>query len=253
MNSVITYFMFRQANLRLDRRMKKSEKVKLVQEILTGLGLTACIDTRIGHTHKGKALSGGEKKRLSFASELLTKPPLLFCDEPTTGLGRCGLLNQWWKSIFIFCTGFARRLQCTATRTNSANVGKARHHDSLHDSSAIESSVCHVSSGAVFVRRKDCIYGPTRRSRWFLCRVCHRLLKYATFINIFKSKLSPSATGFNVHWRSIQPILSSEHWPARDAWAIHIVWRIEFAMHTQSAKYPKWDDYSRYRKNLWIM
>lgn len=60
-----------------------------MEEILGNLGLLACIDTRIGHSHKGKTLSGGEKKRLSFASELLTKPPLLFCDEPTTGLGMC--------------------------------------------------------------------------------------------------------------------------------------------------------------------
>lgn len=45
------------------------------------------MNTRIGDTDKGKALSGGEKKRLSFASELLTNPVLLFCDEPTTGLG----------------------------------------------------------------------------------------------------------------------------------------------------------------------
>lgn len=30
-------------------------------------------------------LSGGERKIVSFATELLTDPPFLFCDEPTTG------------------------------------------------------------------------------------------------------------------------------------------------------------------------
>lgn len=31
-------------------------------------------------------LSGGERKRLSFATACLSNPALLFCDEPTTGL-----------------------------------------------------------------------------------------------------------------------------------------------------------------------
>lgn len=76
-----------QANLKLDKRMRNQYKKSLVAETLAKVGLTQCNNTRIGDTNKGKTLSGGEKKRLSFAAELLTNPMLLFCDEPTTGLG----------------------------------------------------------------------------------------------------------------------------------------------------------------------
>ena len=41
----------------------------------------------IGVPERGiKGISGGERRRLSFASEVITNPSILFCDEPTTGL-----------------------------------------------------------------------------------------------------------------------------------------------------------------------
>lgn len=50
------------------------------------LALSKCKNTVIGQPGRIKGLSGGEMKRLSFASEVLTDPPLMFCDEPTSGL-----------------------------------------------------------------------------------------------------------------------------------------------------------------------
>lgn len=50
------------------------------------LSLTKCQNTPIGIPGRIKGISGGERKRLSFAAEVLTNPHLMFCDEPTSGL-----------------------------------------------------------------------------------------------------------------------------------------------------------------------
>ena len=50
-----------------------------VLQLLEMLGLSHCYDTLCGK------LSGGQKKRLDVALELLSNPSVLFLDEPTTG------------------------------------------------------------------------------------------------------------------------------------------------------------------------
>ena len=51
----------------------------LGEELLRDLGLYECIDTAISE------LSGGERKRLSLAAELVTRPKIFFLDEPIGG------------------------------------------------------------------------------------------------------------------------------------------------------------------------
>lgn len=74
------------AMLRMDKRKHAHERLQKVDEVLHELGLQKCADTIIGVPGRIKGISGGEMKRLSFASELLTNPPLMFCDEATSGL-----------------------------------------------------------------------------------------------------------------------------------------------------------------------
>lgn len=70
---------------------KTSNFVYTLLQILGQLGLGEIKDSRIGGG-LSRGISGGEKRRLSIGTELLTRPALLFLDEPTTGLGKEALI-----------------------------------------------------------------------------------------------------------------------------------------------------------------
>ncbi|GLD98571.1 hypothetical protein PINS_up007269 [Pythium insidiosum] len=82
--TVIEHLTF-QARLRMCKNASDADREQRVQQIVSELGLTKVINTPIGDAVV-KGLSGGQRKRLSFATELLTNPSLLFVDEPTSGL-----------------------------------------------------------------------------------------------------------------------------------------------------------------------
>lgn len=75
-----------QALLRMDKHTPKKKRMERVEEVMLELGLKKCADTVIGIPGRLRGISGGEKKRLAFASEVLTNPLVLFADEPTSGL-----------------------------------------------------------------------------------------------------------------------------------------------------------------------
>jgi ABC-type multidrug transport system ATPase subunit len=64
-----------QARLRLDRRTTDLERHNRVSELLVQLGLAGSANTLIGTAGQDKVLSGGEKKRLAFATEVHLKEP----------------------------------------------------------------------------------------------------------------------------------------------------------------------------------
>ena len=84
------------ARLRMPREATHAERRTRALLVLEELGLTRVADSRIGDTFK-RGISGGEKRRLSIAAELMAHPPLLFLDEPTTGLGKRGQGRVRWE------------------------------------------------------------------------------------------------------------------------------------------------------------
>ena len=78
----------------MDSNLSSAERYKRVEEVISELGLLRCQHTLVGVPGRIKGISGGELKRLSLACEILTNPPLLFCDEPTSGINYKRHLNE---------------------------------------------------------------------------------------------------------------------------------------------------------------
>jgi ABC-type multidrug transport system ATPase subunit len=106
-----------QANLRLVN-MNSSERQRRVGEVMRELGLRKCQNAKIGISGIDKGISGGESKRLSFASELLDNPPLLFCDEPTTGLD--SFMAESVVNVMRSLTSSGHTIICTIHQPSSS-------------------------------------------------------------------------------------------------------------------------------------
>ena len=73
------------ADLALPQSVKRREKHQRIQTLLDAFGIQNQASTLVG-TPIRKGISGGQKRRVSVASQLITCPKILFLDEPTSGL-----------------------------------------------------------------------------------------------------------------------------------------------------------------------
>lgn len=69
-----------QAKLKMDRHATHKAIKSRIDYLVAHLGLNKILNTRLSY------LSGGERKKVALAVQLINDPPILFCDEITTGL-----------------------------------------------------------------------------------------------------------------------------------------------------------------------
>jgi len=111
------------ALLRLPRDMSFAAKQFRVLETMDELGLLHVRDSRIGDSASGKrGISGGEKRRVSIACELVTSPSILFLDEPTSGLDAFNAYNVI-ESLSALARDFNRTVVFTIHQPRSNIVG----------------------------------------------------------------------------------------------------------------------------------
>ncbi|GAB9477355.1 Abc transporter-like protein, partial [Globisporangium polare] len=88
-----------------------------VQTVLDDMGLRNCMHTLVGDIFR-KGISGGQKRRLSMAIELLSNPSILLLDEPTSGLDSASTFSVM-KLVQNLCQQQSKTVICTIHQPSS--------------------------------------------------------------------------------------------------------------------------------------
>jgi ABC-type multidrug transport system ATPase subunit len=83
--------------------LPKSERMRRIDGLVEAFGLRKQEKSLIG-TPIRKGISGGQKRRVTIASQLITAPKILFLDEPTSGLDSAA---SW--EVVNYIRGVAKR------------------------------------------------------------------------------------------------------------------------------------------------
>ncbi|KAL9966624.1 hypothetical protein ACROYT_G024727 [Oculina patagonica] len=108
-----------QAALQMEKHTPEERRRERVKEVMVELGLNKCADTFIGIPGRLRGISGVERKRLAFASEVLTNPPLLFADEPTSGLDAFMAQSLISSLQHLAANGTGHTIMCTIHQPSS--------------------------------------------------------------------------------------------------------------------------------------
>ena len=93
------------SRLVLPEHLTAQEKRQRVSEVLSMVGLVEAKNTMVGGLLPGgihfRGLSGGERRRLSIATGVVSAPSVIFLDEPTSGLDSFAALNvmQYMRTL----------------------------------------------------------------------------------------------------------------------------------------------------------
>ncbi|DBA03014.1 TPA: hypothetical protein N0F65_003202 [Lagenidium giganteum] len=104
------------AKISLPSSVTVGEIRKRVNGVIDDMGLQSCRTTLVGDIFR-KGISGGQKRRLSIAIELLSNPSVLLLDEPTSGLDSSSTHNVM-KFIQRLCKE-GRTVICTIHQPSS--------------------------------------------------------------------------------------------------------------------------------------
>lgn len=102
--------LFFTAALRLGPHVGREQRLARIRDTLADVDLTHVADTKIGDDVSG-GLSGGQRRRVTIAIELISQPMLVLLDEPTSGLDAYGA-QQVVSSLRRFADR-GRTLACT--------------------------------------------------------------------------------------------------------------------------------------------